>query len=37
MVTGIATGLADDGGLRLRTRGGERAIRSGRVISARTA
>jgi BirA family biotin operon repressor/biotin-[acetyl-CoA-carboxylase] ligase len=37
MVTGIATGLADDGGLRLRTRGGERAIRSGRVVSARTA
>ncbi len=37
MVTGIAAGLADDGGLRLRTRGGERAIRSGQVVSARTA
>ncbi len=37
MVSGIAAGLADDGGLRLRTRAGERAIRSGQVISARTA
>jgi len=37
MVSGIAAGLAADGGLRLRTRAGERAIRSGQVISARPA
>ena len=36
-VTGIATGLADDGALSLRTRAGLRAIRSGRVVSARAA
>jgi BirA family biotin operon repressor/biotin-[acetyl-CoA-carboxylase] ligase len=37
VLTGVATGLAEDGGLRLRTRRGERAIRSGRVVSARPA
>jgi BirA family biotin operon repressor/biotin-[acetyl-CoA-carboxylase] ligase len=37
MLTGIAAGLADDGGLRLQTRGGLRAVRSGRVVSARAA
>jgi BirA family biotin operon repressor/biotin-[acetyl-CoA-carboxylase] ligase len=36
-VTGIAAGLAQDGALSLRTRAGLRAIRSGRVVSARTA
>lgn len=36
-LSGIASGLADDGSLRLRTRRGLRAIASGRVISARTA
>ena len=36
-VTGIAAGLADDGALSLRTRAGMRAIRSGRVVSARAA
>jgi BirA family transcriptional regulator, biotin operon repressor / biotin---[acetyl-CoA-carboxylase] ligase len=36
-VTGIAAGLADDGALSLRTRAGLRSIRSGRVVSARTA
>jgi len=36
-VTGIAAGLAEDGALSLRTRGGLRAIRSGRVVSARLA
>lgn len=36
-VTGIASGLADDGALRLQTRSGPRAIRSGRVMSARAA
>lgn len=30
-LTGIAAGLADDGGLRLQTRGGLRAVRSGTV------
>ena len=30
-VTGVAAGLAEDGGLRLRTRSGVRAIRSGTV------
>jgi len=30
-VTGVAAGLAEDGGLRLRTRGGVRAIRNGTV------
>jgi len=36
-VSGIAAGLDADGGLRLRTRGGLRAVRSGRVVSARAA
>jgi BirA family biotin operon repressor/biotin-[acetyl-CoA-carboxylase] ligase len=36
-VTGVARGLAEDGGLRLATRGGLRAVRSGRVVSARPA
>ena len=36
-ISGIARGLAADGALRLATRRGERAVRSGRVISARTA
>ena len=37
VLAGIADGLADDGGLRLRTRAGVRAVRSGRVVSARAA
>jgi BirA family transcriptional regulator, biotin operon repressor / biotin---[acetyl-CoA-carboxylase] ligase len=37
VLTGIAAGLAEDGGLRLRTRSGMRAVRSGRVLSARAA
>lgn len=36
-VTGLARGLAEDGGLRLATRSGVRAVRSGRVLSARPA
>lgn len=36
-VSGIARGLAPDGALRLSTRRGERAVHSGRVISARAA
>jgi BirA family biotin operon repressor/biotin-[acetyl-CoA-carboxylase] ligase len=36
-VTGIAAGLAEDGALSLRTRAGLKAIRSGRVVSARAA
>jgi BirA family biotin operon repressor/biotin-[acetyl-CoA-carboxylase] ligase len=36
-VTGIATGLAEDGALSLRTRAGLRSIRSGRVVSASAA
>jgi BirA family biotin operon repressor/biotin-[acetyl-CoA-carboxylase] ligase len=36
-VSGIARGLASDGALRLATRRGERAVHSGRVVSARTA
>jgi BirA family transcriptional regulator, biotin operon repressor / biotin---[acetyl-CoA-carboxylase] ligase len=36
-ISGIARGLAADGALRLATRRGERAVRSGRVISARVA
>lgn len=36
-VSGIADGLAADGGLQLRTRSGLRDIRSGRVVSARAA
>lgn len=37
VVSGVARGLADDGGLRLATRGGLRAVRSGRVVSSRPA
>jgi len=37
VVTGVASGLDVDGALRLATRGGMRAVRSGRVISARVA
>jgi BirA family biotin operon repressor/biotin-[acetyl-CoA-carboxylase] ligase len=37
MLTGIAAGLAEDGGLQLHTRGGLRAVTSGRVVSARIA
>lgn len=36
-ISGIAAGLDGDGGLRLRTRSGMRAVRSGRVLSARAA
>jgi len=36
-VSGVARGLAEDGGLRLATRSGVRAVRSGRVLSARPA
>ena len=35
VVTGVSGGLADDGALRLVTRNGVRAVRSGRVVSAR--
>ena len=37
VLTGIARGLADDGGLRLLTAKGMRAVTSGRVLSARPA
>jgi len=37
VLAGVAEGLADDGGLRLRTRSGMRAIRGGRVVNARMA
>jgi BirA family biotin operon repressor/biotin-[acetyl-CoA-carboxylase] ligase len=37
MLTGIADGLAEDGALRLATRRGVRAVRSGRVVSSRAA
>jgi BirA family biotin operon repressor/biotin-[acetyl-CoA-carboxylase] ligase len=37
VLTGVASGLESDGALRLATRGGMRAVRSGRVISARVA
>lgn len=37
MLAGVADGLCDDGGLRLRTRTGVRAVHSGRVLSAKTA
>jgi len=36
-LAGVADGLAEDGGLRLRTRAGVRSVRSGRVVSARAA
>lgn len=36
-VSGIARGLAPDGALRLATRRGERAVHSGRIVSARAA
>jgi len=35
IVTGVSGGLAEDGALRLVTRNGVRAVRSGRVVSAR--
>ncbi len=35
VVAGVAEGLAENGGLRLRTRNGLRAVHSGRVVSAR--
>lgn len=35
VMTGVAGGLAEDGALRLVTRAGVRAVRSGRVVSAR--
>jgi len=35
IVTGVSDGLAEDGALRLVTRNGVRAVRSGRVVSAR--
>jgi BirA family biotin operon repressor/biotin-[acetyl-CoA-carboxylase] ligase len=37
VVTGVSSGLDVDGALRLATRGGMRAVRSGRVLSARVA
>ena len=37
VVTGVSAGLAQDGGLRLNTKRGMRAVRSGRVVSARPA
>ena len=37
VISGVASGLADDGGLRLLTRDGLRAVRNGRVLSARPA
>jgi BirA family biotin operon repressor/biotin-[acetyl-CoA-carboxylase] ligase len=36
-VTGIGAGLAPDGALRLRTRGGARDVRNGRIVSAAAA
>jgi BirA family biotin operon repressor/biotin-[acetyl-CoA-carboxylase] ligase len=37
VLTGMANGLAEDGSLRLMTRAGLQTVRSGRVVSARTA
>jgi len=37
VLAGVVDGLAEDGGLRLRTRTGVRAVRSGRVVTARAA
>ena len=37
VLTGVASGLEPDGALRLSTRGGVRAVRSGRVMTARLA
>lgn len=37
VISGVARGLAEDGGLRLLTRAGVRAVRSGRVVSSRPA
>lgn len=37
VISGVARGLAEDGGLRLATAAGLRAIRSGRVVSSRPA
>jgi BirA family biotin operon repressor/biotin-[acetyl-CoA-carboxylase] ligase len=36
-LSGVACGLAEDGALRLRNRGGVQAVRSGRVVAARAA
>jgi BirA family biotin operon repressor/biotin-[acetyl-CoA-carboxylase] ligase len=36
-ISGVSAGLAEDGGLRLRTRAGLRAVSSGRVVSSRAA
>lgn len=37
IISGVARGLAEDGGLRLATRAGLRAVHSGRVVSSRPA
>jgi BirA family biotin operon repressor/biotin-[acetyl-CoA-carboxylase] ligase len=37
VLTGVARGLDGDGGLRLQTRAGVRAVRNGRILSARPA
>jgi BirA family biotin operon repressor/biotin-[acetyl-CoA-carboxylase] ligase len=37
VISGVARGLAEDGGLRLATRAGVRTVRSGRVLSSRPA
>jgi BirA family biotin operon repressor/biotin-[acetyl-CoA-carboxylase] ligase len=37
VISGVASGLADDGGLRLLTRDGLRAVRNGHVLSAKPA
>jgi BirA family biotin operon repressor/biotin-[acetyl-CoA-carboxylase] ligase len=37
VLAGVADGLCEDGGLRLRTRSGVRAVKSGRVVSSRAA
>ena len=37
VLAGVADGLCEDGGLRLRTRSGMRAVTSGRVVSSRAA
>jgi BirA family biotin operon repressor/biotin-[acetyl-CoA-carboxylase] ligase len=37
VLSGVAAGLAEDGGLRLNTKRGMRAVRSGRVVSTRPA
>ena len=37
VMSGVSSGLANDGSLQLKTRRGMLAVRSGRVVSARTA